>query len=72
MKTLKIKFTETSSHEVTVNVAPDFHAGDYDLEDGLAELENDGFRCLEREIESVEVVEFDEQAPEHTFAGHQL
>lgn len=72
MKTIKIKFTETSSHEVTVNVPANFHAGDYDLEDGLAELENDGFRCLEREIESVEVVEFDEHAAAHSFAGHQL
>lgn len=47
-KTVVIEWVEESVHQVTVRVPVDFDADDCDLGDGLAELDDDGFRGLER------------------------
>ncbi|ANE83329.1 hypothetical protein A7U43_27695 (plasmid) [Mycobacterium adipatum] len=47
-KTVVIEWVEESVHQVTVRVPVDFDADECDLGDGLAELDDDGFRGLER------------------------
>ena len=47
-KTVVIAWVEESRHQVTVRVPLDFDADACNLGDGLAELDDDGFRGLER------------------------
>ncbi|WP_032381033.1 hypothetical protein [Rhodococcoides fascians] len=62
MKTIKIEWTETSHHSRTVNVPDDFDHEEADLENELAQLDDEGFEWLERTVESVEDVEFQPDA----------
>jgi hypothetical protein len=63
MKTLLIEWTEISRHSTTVQVPVDADADKViDLESRLAELVDDGFICLRREIGSVATVEHDPTA----------
>lgn len=61
-KTVFISWVEHSHHEVRVRVPLDFTPDDCDLENGLAELSDDGFEFLERAVTEVRDVEFDSQA----------
>jgi hypothetical protein len=65
MKTVTISWTETSTHEVTVNVPDDFDADDVDsLADDLGSLDDDGFQGVEREGITVEDADYDPDAEE--------
>lgn len=72
VKTVKIEWTEVSRHERTVNVPDDFDADNSNLEDNLAQLDNDGFQFLEREIDSVKNAGFDPDAEELDLTKHVL
>lgn len=67
MKTVTIRWTETSDHEARVQVPDDFDVENwdrYDLENDLAELD-EGFVGLEREVcEVSENTEHDKDATE--------
>ena len=64
MKTVTITWTETSQHEVTVNVPDDFDPDSYSLADDLGSLEDDGFQGVERDEISVEDADYDPDAEE--------
>lgn len=61
-KTVVIEWVEESVHQVTVRVPVNFDADECDLGDGLAELDDDGFRGLERNQIVVRDVEPDPAA----------
>jgi hypothetical protein len=56
--TVVISWVEESHHEVTVRVPADFDPYQSDLANGLAELNDDGFEGLERNL--IEVREADD------------
>lgn len=62
MRTVLVTWTEISQHTARVQVPVDADTDELDLENRLAELDNDGFQGLEREIQSVVAVEFDPDA----------
>ena len=62
MRTVLVTWTEISQHTARVQVPVDADTDDLDLENRLAELDNDGFQGLEREIQSVVTVEHDPDA----------
>lgn len=67
MRTVEIEWTEVATHRATVNVPADFDPERADLENALAELEDDGFIGVEREGISVKFLDaFDVTA--ETFA----
>ncbi len=49
MKIARIEWTELSRHSASVLVPDDFNPDEYDLENALANLDDDGFEGLERE-----------------------
>jgi len=59
MKTLLIEWTEVSRHRATVQVLSDTNPDGIDLENRLADLADDGFLGLQREIESVATTNHD-------------
>lgn len=61
-KTVVITWVEHSHHEVSVRVPLDFDPDECDLENGLAELGDDGFEFLERAVTEVRDGEFDSHA----------
>lgn len=62
-KTVVISWVEECHHELAVRVPLDFDPDACDLENGLAELDPDGFSWLDRtEIEVVDAEEYDVQA----------
>lgn len=61
-KTVAINWVEHSHHRVTVRVPADFDADQCDLENGLAELSDDGFEYVERAVTEVREVEHDPAA----------
>ncbi|WP_141564231.1 hypothetical protein [Mycolicibacterium palauense] len=62
MRTVLIQWTEISQHTARVQVPVDSDTEELDLENRLAELDDDGFQGLEREIQSVVAVEHDPNA----------
>ena len=62
MRTVLIQWTEISQHTARVQVPIDSDTEELDLENRLAELDDDGFQGLEREIQSVVTVEHDPSA----------
>lgn len=62
MQTVLIKWTEISQHQARVQIPAGADADALDLENRLAELDNDGFQGLEREIVDVTAVEDDPNA----------
>lgn len=63
MQTVLVKWTEVSHHQARVQVPLGAGIDELDLENRLAELDDDGFRGLERrEINSVTEVEHDPHA----------
>lgn len=61
-KTIAINWVEESHHRVTVRVPAGFDAEECDLENGLAELSDDGFEFVERAVTEVREVEHDPTA----------
>lgn len=62
-KTVVINWVEECHHEMAVRVPLDFDPDACDLENGLAELDPDGFSWLDRtEIEVEDAEEYDAQA----------
>lgn len=61
-RTVTINWIEESHHRATVRVPADFDAVECDLENGLAELSDDGFEYLERSVSEVRDVEHDPTA----------
>lgn len=61
-KTVAINWVEQSHHRVTVRVPADFDAEECDLENGLAELSDDGFEYVERAVTEVREVDNDPTA----------
>lgn len=61
-KTVAINWVEQSHHRVTVRVPAGFDADECDLENGLAELSDDGFEYVERAVTEVREVEHDPAA----------
>lgn len=61
MRTVKVQWTETSQHTATVNVPDGADVDELDLENALADVD-DEFCGLERDIDSVTEVEFDPDA----------
>lgn len=59
MRTVLIEWTEISQHKVRVQVPIDADTDELDLENRLAELDDDGFQGLEREVQAVTAVEHD-------------
>lgn len=62
MKTLLVEWTETSTHVAMVNVPADTDPYTLGLENRLAELVDDGFLGVQREINSITVVPNDPHA----------
>ncbi|PJE00773.1 MAG: hypothetical protein CK429_36185 [Mycobacterium sp.] len=62
MRTVLIEWTEVSHHKARVQIPAGTDVEDLDLENRLAELDDDGFQGLEREIQAVIAVEHDPQA----------
>jgi len=62
MRTVQIRWTEVSQHTARVQIPVCSDIEELDLENRLAELDNDGFQGLEREIQSVTAVEHDPDA----------
>lgn len=62
MHTVLIAWTEISQHKAHVQVPVGTDLDELDLENRLAELDDDGFQGLEREVQSVTVVEHDPHA----------
>ncbi|GAT04976.1 hypothetical protein [Mycolicibacterium fortuitum] len=62
MQTVLIKWTEISQHQARVQIPARADVDALDLENRLAELDNDGFQGLEREIVAVTAVEGDPNA----------
>lgn len=62
MRTVLIEWIEVSHHKVRVQIPAGTDAEDLDLENRLAELDDDGFQGLEREIQAVTAVEHDPHA----------
>lgn len=60
--TVAIDWVEHSHHRVTVRVPAGFDADECDLENGLAELSDDGFEYVERAVTEVREVEHDPTA----------
>lgn len=58
-RTVVINWVEHSHHRAVVRVPLDFDPDECDLENGLAELSDDGFEFLERAITEVRDDEFD-------------
>ncbi|MBU8821069.1 hypothetical protein KL864_35005 [Mycolicibacterium goodii] len=58
-RTVSINWVEQSHHRVIVRVPPDFDADQCDLENGLAELSDDGFEYVERSVTEVREAEDD-------------
>lgn len=61
MKTVKVRWTETSQHEALVSIPVTADRDELDLENALADVD-DEFCGLERDIDSVTEVEFDPDA----------
>lgn len=61
-KTVVIRWREISDHERVVRVVADFDPANRDLANGLAELDDDGFLCLDRDCIEVEDVADDSEA----------
>jgi hypothetical protein len=62
MRTVQIRWTEVSQHTACVQVPVGSDIEELDLENRLAQLDNDGFQGLQREIQSVTAVEHDPDA----------
>lgn len=62
MQTVLVTWTEVSQHQARVQVPLGADIDELDLENRLAELDDDGFQGLEREINSVTEVEHDPHA----------
>lgn len=62
MKTVRIRWRETSEHERVVRVKADFDPEGLDLANDLASLDDDGFQGLERDGIEVDVVNDDPHA----------
>jgi hypothetical protein len=59
MQTVLVTWTEVSEHRVRVQVPLGADIDELDLENRLAELNDDGFQGLERQINSVTEVDHD-------------
>lgn len=59
MQTLLVTWTEVSQHQVRLQVPLGVDIDELDLENRLAELDDDGFEGVERQINSVTQVEHD-------------
>jgi len=62
MKTLLVEWTEITQHRAKVQVPVDTDPEGLDLANRLAELTDDGFQGLQREIDSVRTVDHDPAA----------
>lgn len=62
MQTVLVTWTEVSQHQARVQVPLGADIDELDLENRLAELDDDGFQGLEREINSVTELEHDPHA----------
>lgn len=62
MRTVLIEWTEISQHKARVQIPAGTDVDELDLENRLAELDDDGFQGLERQIRSVTAIEHDPHA----------